>query len=171
MFKHALYFPFEFICLPLPLQLTYHSVFQNWEEKNSRGVKCSVVSLLFSQRKALHCTVIIQTRDRTCKKQCVWIKGKQWISLVCRRPAQVLHINYILLEIEPEICWGPKERTNFVQAFTPDHKFYPYSLCPWKELTSPCERPRVIPAWWRWWVPSPAGICTERQGKESCWVQ
>lgn len=132
-------------------------------EKNSHGVK---VTLLFSQRKTLHCTVVIEARDRTSKQECIWIKGKQWIWLVCRRPAWVLYINYILVEMGSEICWGSKQCTNFILAFTLIQEFHPSGLCPWKVQTPPCEGAQVLPLWCGQGVPSPAGIRTERQGRE-----
>lgn len=140
MFKHALYFLFEFICLPLPLQLTYHSVFRNWGKKFTwcnmqRGV------LAVWQRKStmLHCCWT-DKKDWKSMKQ-LYIRGKQGISLVRGRSAQVLYINYILVEIEPEICWRSKQWTNLVLVFTLDLEFHPYRLCPWKEWTPPCKRP------------------------------
>lgn len=174
MFKHALYFPFEFICLPIPLQLTYHSVFGNWGKKFTWcNMQRGVLAVWQKKSTVLHCCWT-DKRDWKSMKQ-LYIRGKQEISLVWGRSAQVLYINYILVEVESEICWESKQWTNLILAFTLDLEFHPYSLCPWKEWTPPCKRPRF---WWGWWVPSPTVICTESQGKkrratessrEICW--
>lgn len=56
MFKHDLYFPFEFICLPLPLQLTYHSVFQNRGKKFTwYKMQHGLLSVEPEKSNTLHC--------------------------------------------------------------------------------------------------------------------
>lgn len=178
MFTHAPYFPFEFICLLFPLWLIYHSVFRKRWGKNLHSIKCTMIQLQVSQRKALNCTVVIRTGGKTSKQWCIWIKRKQWISLLCREPTQALYINCTLVEIESEISWRGYVVYKLCTSFYTQLRVSPLQFLPLKRVDPSLWKPRILPAWWGWRVPSLAGICTERQGRkrraaestsEICW--